>query len=82
MATDPGEDRRRSARRRLVSINQGYRYLPTVENRWLSAMGEGRGLLCGIDFALLLLYSSLRSFHPSYCSHSRGDVTRGRSVSA
>ena len=37
-----------------------------------SAMGEGRVLLCGIAFALLPVYASLRAFHLPCRSHRRG----------
>jgi hypothetical protein len=35
-------------------------------------MGEGRVLLCGIAFALLPIYASLRALPPPCRSHRRG----------
>jgi hypothetical protein len=38
----------------------------------VAAMGEGRMLLCGIAFALLPVYASLRALPPPCRSHRRG----------
>jgi hypothetical protein len=59
-------------RKRPFSLDRHTNHRIYTANVELSAMGEGRVLLCGIAFALLPVYASLRAFQLPCRSHRRG----------